>query len=170
VDRRAARGVAERDTEVGVAVDDEVDPMVIDHPPQLGIAEHPPLCHRFGAEGRHGRREVGDDHRQRGVEVAQRRIKSFGFPANLDGHGFERSSVWRDCVLFAPETTAGPGDSGDPDPSPAAQFDDDRITIEEAHAFALERFPEGSTTQAAEIVVSEYGDNRQTNPAEDLGS
>ena len=122
---------------MGVPVNHQIDRVVVDHPTQLRVAEHPPLRRGLRAERRRRWRKVGNDDAQRCVECPNCSVEPLRLSPNFDRDRSKNATVRSRGVLLPPKPTARPGDARDPDVIASTDVDDDRFTVEDSDAFAL---------------------------------
>jgi hypothetical protein len=164
---RAAGRPADRVAQVGMTVQDQVDVVAVDHSAQFGVPQERILDDRFPAKCGARRREMGDDDLNVGVQTRQRRVKACGLSPRSHGERLAGAAGEGVRPLVRPETAAGAADAGEADPMPPVE--NQRRSVEDGDAGEFEGTFEGAHPEAAPVVVSEDGDDRQLGKAKELG-
>lgn len=166
-DRSAAGSLADGIAVVGMAMNHEIDVATVDDPRQFHIAKQEVLQDRFGPEGGDGRREMGDDNLEFGVEVIDRFLEPGRFPARPHGEALQRPSRQRVRALVRPKTAARTADSGKAEL--AASIENERAAIDEPDPGLAEEVLKCKGAHAAAVMIPADGNDGEVGARQPIG-
>ena len=153
-------GLATQVTEVRVAVNDEVWPVLIQHLAQFAVAKHPVLRQRFPAKRAYGRGEVHQRDAVVRVECSEGLIKRQRLPARAHGKPLQRARVDGVGTFDRPEPSPTPGGGGDSDANAGSGGEILGPSVNQPDACPVKRPAKRGATQRAQVVVTQHRERR----------